>query len=445
MELPHLETLRSIFSGEIILPGDSQYEKASSTIMSKGSPAVILRPTSAQEVATAIQYARDNSLVLSVKSGGHSGLGFSTNTGGVVIDVMALNQVEVVDADKHLVKVGSGAVWVDVAKALQPHHLAISSGDTQTVGVGGLTLGGGIGWMVRKVGLALDSLVGAELVTADGQILHLSQTENPDLFWAIRGGGGNFGIITSFEFTAHPTGKVMAGKINYDLDNLSQVLTGWRDTMRTAPEELTTMMLIMPSFAGNPPMAIIICCFAGDDEAAATKVLAPLQQLGTVLHQDLQLKEYAEVLEEAHPPEGIKVIAKDVFVEDFSDELIQDIVSMTKEATFPVLQIRSLGGAMNRVASDATAFAHRRSEILLLGASFIPLTATETEIEAALKPWQKLAVYGSGVYLNLLTDLNDEDMTAAYPSATHERLAKIKKQYDPENVFNQNFNIKPMG
>jgi FAD/FMN-containing dehydrogenase len=443
MEPPHLQTLKQHFSGQIILPGDSDYDKASSTLMSKGAPALVVRPKDAKDVAAAIKYASDNSLLLSVKSGGHSGLSFSTNTGGLVIDLASLNQVEIIDLEKRLVRVGAGAVWVEVAQTLAPHHLAISSGDTKTVGVGGLTLGGGIGWMVRKVGLALDNLVGAEIVTADGQILHLSQTENPELFWAIRGGGGNFGVVTSFEFVAHPVPNVFAGTITYSLENVSELLTGWRDIMRSAPEELTTMVLVMPSFGGNPPMFMIMCCFAGDDEATAMKALEPLQKLGKLVKQDIKSKEYVAVLEEAHPPQGIKVVAKDVFVKDFSDQLIAEITTLCQASTFPVLQIRSLGGALNRVASNATAFAHRDAEILLLGAHFIPLTAAEAETQEILKPWRKLATFGSGVYANLLTEADDHDLAEAYPASTYERLAKVKKQYDPGNLFNQNFNIKP--
>ncbi len=442
MNHPNLDPLTSVFSGEIILPGDAGYEEASTTIMSKGAPALIVRPINAKEVAAAIKFARDNSLILSIRSGGHSGLGFSNNTGGMVLDLSAMNKVEVIDADKRIVSIESGAEWGEVATTLGNHDLAISSGDTKSVGVGGLTLGGGIGWLVRKVGLALDNLLTVEIVTADGQTVRASKTENPELFWGLRGGGGNFGVATRFEFEAASVKQTYAGSIIYDLSDVEKLLIGWRDTMRAAPEELNSMLMVMPSFGGNPPSAILMCCFDGDEEQGKAAI-EPLLHLGTVMKQELKVKPYAEVLEEAHPPHGIKVIAKNVFVQEFNNELIAEIATICQAPAYPVFQIRSLGGAMNRVPADATAFAHRDSEILLVAASFVPETATEDEIFKATEPWRKVAVFGSGVYLNLLSVLDEGDFTEAYPTATFERLTKLKKQYDPNNVFNQNFNIQP--
>jgi FAD/FMN-containing dehydrogenase len=196
----NLDTLQQNFSGDIILPGAAGYGEASKTILARGAPAIVVRPKTPNDIAMAITFARDNSLILSIRSGGHSEAGFSTNTGGLMIDLAHMNTVDVIDAEKHLVCIGGGAKWGNVAKTLEAHHLAISSGDTMTVGVGGLTLGGGFGLMVRKHGLAIDSLRGAEIVTANGEVLHISTIEHPDLFWAIRGGGGNFGVVTSLNF-----------------------------------------------------------------------------------------------------------------------------------------------------------------------------------------------------------------------------------------------------
>ncbi len=440
--LLNFDAFKQKFSGQIILPADAAYANTSGVFMHTGAPALVVKPTTSEDVISAIQFARDSKLDLSVRSGGHSGPGFGTNTDGMVIDLSAINSVEIIDTERHIVRVGSGAKWIDVVMKLKEHGLALSSGDTKTVGVGGLTLGGGIGWLVRKVGLTIDCLISAEVVTVNGDVLKASAAENQDLFWAIRGGGGNFGIVTYFEFTATPLSKVFAGMVAYSLDELPNILKGWREVMRVAPEELNSTALVMPSFGGNPPGIMIMCCYAGEDEAVAMKAIEPLRKLGAVVHEDIKEKAYADVLEDAHPPAGVHIIAKNIFVKEFSDELIDQIQTLCKTA-IPILQIRSLGGAMNRVASDATAFPHRSSEVLLVSPTFAPLDATEDVITQSMKPWESLATFGDGTYANLLSTNTTEDIRSAYPQETYSRLAKIKKQYDPENVFKNNFNIQP--
>ena len=210
-----LETLRRDFGGDIIEPGGAEYESASRTLLASGNPAHVLRPGSVGDVQAGVRFAASTGLLLSVRSGGHGFAGFGTNDGGVVIDLSQLANVEIIDKERHLVRIGGGATWGQVAAALTPHGLAISSGDTKSVGVGGLTLTGGIGWKVRKHGLALDNVTAAEVVTAGGEVVHASAAENPELFWAIRGGGGNFGIVTAFDFAAHPTTDVFYGKIAF--------------------------------------------------------------------------------------------------------------------------------------------------------------------------------------------------------------------------------------
>lgn len=442
MSLSNLDTLKQDFSGEVILPGDDHYDEASKTFVHKGQPAIIVRPADTADIASVLAFATQNRLEISIRSGGHSGQGFSTNDDGMVIDLCLINKVELIDKDKHIVRLGSGAEWGEVAVALKQYGLALSSGDTRTVGVGGLSVGGGIGWIVRKYGLAIDSLMAAEVVTADGRVLRASATENPELFWAIRGAGSNFGVITYFEFVAHPVEKVYAGTIQYGLDDLPRVLKGWRDSMRTADENLTTMLVIMPSFMGNPPAAMIMCCFADDDEAAAEAALQPFKELGKIVRQDVIRKDYAEVLEEAHPPQGVKIIVHDGFVDDFSDELIQTIAAQYSNEGGPVLQIRSLGGVMNRVPANETAFAHRSSEALIVCPSFIPPNAPDQAVKGALKPWEAIAAFTSGMYGNLLGN-TEVNIQAIYPDATYRRLVQIKKTYDPENIFHNNFNIKP--
>lgn len=431
--------LEKDFSGEIIKPGDAEYASASMVMVRKGTPALILRPRTSSDVATAVRYGVEQKLTISVRSGGHSNAGFGTNNGGLVIDLEHLNEVHLIDEAQHLVRIGTGAKWVDVAKGLEEHGLALSSGDTTTVGVGGLILGAGIGWMVRKYGLTIDSMVSAEVVTADGRILQTSADENSDLFWGIRGGGGNFGVVTSVVCKTYPTSKVFAGKIVFTLDNLATVMKGWRDHMRIAPGELNTTFLIMPSFGGNPASAIILCCFVGDDHDAAMAAIDPLTKLGTVVRSDIAEKDYADVLEEAHPPQGVKIFVNNAFVNNLSDELI-DVISHQSNV---ILQIRSLGGALRNVATDATAFAHREAEVLIVAPTFVPLAASEQDIEKALRPWHAIEPFSNGGYINFFSDATEKAVAASYPTATYERLVALKRQYDPHNIFDQNVNIKP--
>lgn len=231
-----LDTLRRDFGGDIIEPGAAEYGAASRSVLTSGSPAYVLRPKSVADVRAGVRFAAGSGLLLSVRGGGHAFAGFGTNDGGIVIDLGGLAQVEVIDKERHLVRIGGGATWGQVAAALAPHGLAISSGDTKSVGVGGLTLAGGIGWKVRKYGLALDSMVAAELVTANGEVVRASAEENPELFWALRGGGGNFGIVTAFEFAAHPTTDVFHGRIAFPAAEAATVLQAGRTTCAPPPK-----------------------------------------------------------------------------------------------------------------------------------------------------------------------------------------------------------------
>jgi FAD/FMN-containing dehydrogenase len=439
---PAIKKLQSDITGEVILPGDSGYDQASTILITKGAPAVIVRPRTAADVVHAVSFARKEGLAVSVRCGGHSQAGLSTNIGGLVIDLTLMNNIEVLDKQQRTVRIGGGALWMDIAKELQRHGLALSSGDTKTVGVGGLTLVGGIGWMVRKYGLALDSLVAAEVVTADGATLRASEEEHSDLFWALRGGGGNFGVVTSFEFVAHPCRKVFAGSITYGFDNLAAILKGWRDYMRIAPEELTTTVVVMPThpaFGNMPPRVIVLCCYAGDDKQAAMSAIDPLLHLDTVVQQDIQEKEYADVLEDAPPPGDAKIVVNNTFMQQFTDEAIDAIADSPGQ----ILQIRSVGGAMNRVPPDATAFAHRNSEVFIVSPLILDPDVSDENVQAALEPWRTLASSGQGAYVNFFSEATDTEVAAGYPPATYDRLASIKKRYDPQNVFNKNYNIKP--
>jgi FAD/FMN-containing dehydrogenase len=437
--------LKSRITGQVVLPDDPAYEGLRNGIVQAGSPAVVVLPESHADVAAAIRFARDHHLKLTVRSGGHSQSGMSTNDGGMIIDLSCFNAIEVLDSQRHLVRLGAGVRWGEAAKALSEHGLAISSGDTNSVGVGGLTLGGGIGWLVRKHGLTIDSLEAAEIVTADGRALRVSAQEHPDLFWALRGGGGNFGVVTAFEFRAQPLRTVVGGMAIYDLAESESVLTKWAAAMRSAPEELNSTLVLFPGFGPQvPAQLMVLICYGGEDEAAARQAIQPLLELGTLKNQTIQAKPYYAMLEEALQPPGVKFVSQNGFVKTLNKDVIAALAANYGRPGTPILQIRSLGGAVARVSPEATAFAHRDNEAFVLAASFVPIDASpEQAAQKRAEIWEPLKAYASGAYVNFLTDASEASVAAAYPSATYARLASVKAAYDPDNVFNQNHNIIP--
>ncbi len=441
-----LADFKTRITGDVILPDNAAYDDLRNAFYQPGSPAVVVQVRTRDDIAASIQYARDNQLKLAVRSGGHSPAGLSTNDGGLVIDLSHFNTVEVLDSASGRVRIGAGGRWGDVAQALGAHGLAVSSGDTNSVGVGGLTLGGGIGWMVRKYGLAIDSLDAAEIVTADGRTLRVSADSHPDLFWALRGGGGNFGVVTSFDFCAQPITSVFGGMVSYDITSMETVLKNWTTAMRAAPEELNSTLVVFPGFGPEfPAQVMIYLCYGEDDEAAAHEAIAPLLQLGgTIQQQDIQKKLYYEMLEEAPVPAGIKPLTVNGFVKSLNDDVLGAITDNYGQPGQPIVQIRSLGGAMARVHSDATAFAHRDYEAFVLTGAFAPVDVSPEESRRIQQEsWKPMQPFASGGYINFLTDTSEISITRAYPPATYTRLASIKAEYDPNNIFNQNHNIKP--
>jgi FAD/FMN-containing dehydrogenase len=429
------------FAGSILEPGSAEYPEAATAYGVLGSPALVVRPSSAGAVAAAIGYARAQGLPVSVRSGGHSP--FSTNDGGMVIDLRDIRDVEVLDEDR--VRVGGGAVWGDVARALQPHALALSSGDTYSVGVGGLTLGGGIGWMVRQHGLAFDSLREAEVVLPSGAVVTASATAEPELFWALRGGGGNFGVVTRFTFQAHPLAGVVAGSIDVDPTRLADTLRGWRDVMRRSPEELNSTVVAMPAFGPEMPAATqVLVCFGGDDVDAAMSAIRPLLALPGVRGNDVTAKAYVEVLEEPPPPPAaMRMVDHNGFARDVDDGLITRLTTAHAAFGAAVLMVRYLRGAYNRVPADATALAYRDAEAFVVSAAFLPPEAPDEAERRIRDGWAAVADEVTGAYGNFSPHPDPEVLTRMYPPATVERLRAAKRRYDPENVLAYNHNIVP--
>jgi FAD/FMN-containing dehydrogenase len=438
--------LRRDFDGDIIEPGATEYEAASRTVLAAGTPAYVLRAASVRDVQAGVRFARESGLDLSVRGGGHGFSGFGTNTDGVVLDLGRLAEVEVVDPARHVVRIGGGATWGQVVEALAPHGLAISSGDTKAVGVGGLTLSGGIGWKVRKYGLALDSVVAADVVTAEGEVLRASADENADLFWAVRGGGGNVGIVTAFEFQAHPTTDVFFGTISFAATELATVLRGWADHLRTAPEELTSTVAFANPFLGGPNAPVqVLVAFDGDDSELAAAAIDPIRRLGTVLEDDVSLKPYGDILEEGMtPPPGIQIVTRNAFVDaDSVPKVLQILAEVGSSEGSPVIAVRSVGGAVARVPAETTAYAHRSAELMFVTTYIGPPPAVEAARPRMTELWDELGPHVSGAYANFLSSADEEDVANVYPTETYERLVEVKRRYDPENLFAGNHNVRP--
>jgi FAD/FMN-containing dehydrogenase len=441
-----LDALHRDFRGDVVEPGHAAYDEASRVVLATGSPDLVLRPRTVEDVQAAVGYAAADGHSVAVRGGGHSFSGFGTADGGVVIDLGELADVELVDAERHVVRVGGGATWGRVADALAPYGLAISSGDTRSVGVGGLTLSGGIGWKARKHGLALDQVVAAEVVTADGALLRTSAEERPELFWALRGGGGNLGVVTAFEFAAHPTTEVFFGLISFPASQAAAVLGGWAEYFRSAPEELTSNVVLANPFTGGAeaPLEIRVA-YDGEDPDAAAAALDPIRRLGTVLADDVRPMPYAEVMEEGLiPPPGIRFLVRSGFVDDESvPEVLRILTDVAAAERSPVINLRTVGGAVSRVAADATAYAHRRAALMLATSLIGPQPVVEAARPALAGIWAELAPHMNGAYANFLTTATAEDVAAVYPDDTYHRLAAVKQEYDPANLFARNHNVPP--
>jgi FAD/FMN-containing dehydrogenase len=414
------ETLGRDFGGDLIEPGMAQYESARRSVLHSGSPAYVLRPAGVADVQAGVRFAAGAGLALSVRGGGHSFSGFGTNDGGVVIDLGDLADVQVVDKDRHLVRIGGGATWGQVAAALAPHGLAISSGDTKSVA--------------------------AEVVTADGAVLRASAAEHPQLFWAIRGGGGNFGIVTAFDFLAHPTTDVFFGKITFPASDAATVLSGWADYLRTAPDELTSTVAFANPFAGGPQAPVeILVAVDGEDPRLAAGAIDPIRRLGTVTGDDVALRSYSDTLEEgAVPPPGLAFLPHSGFVDPPSVPAVLQILAEVRAAKpSPFIAVRSVGGAVSRVPADATAYAHRRAELMIVTTIAGPQPVVEAARPGLQALWQRLAPHVSGAYANFLGSATPADVAAIYPAQTYQRLATIKHRYDPDNLFAANHNVRP--
>jgi FAD/FMN-containing dehydrogenase len=333
-----------------------------------------------------------------------------------------------------------------VAVELGRHRLALSSGDTKSVGVGGLTLGGGIGWFVRERGLALDSLMAAEVVLPSGEVVTASAEEHPDLFWALRGGGGNFGVVTTFVFEAHPLDGVVFGTLDFAAEAATAVLRGWRDVMRAAPEQFNSTFLSMPAMGPGMDAAVqLIVLHPGRDGATAEHYLAQFRALPGYRGEDVAAKDYVDALDDAHPFEGETptIVGATGFTADLGDDAIDVIVEAHASMGPAVLMARYLRGAYNRVPADATAWAHRDAEVMVMTAAFLPPNAPADQVDEVHAKWEPVLAYTTGTYGNFADRAGDDITTLMYPPATLARLRGVKRAYDPQNLLRANHNVAP--
>jgi len=429
--------------------------------MHGGEPDVAVSCRTTTEVVNAVKLARDRGLRVAVRGGGHSIAGLSTINGGMLIDLAPMNGVEV-DPERKTAKVGGGALWSDVDQATQAHGLATPGGVVSDTGVAGLTLGGGYGWLRRKHGLSSDNVLEAEVVTADGQVLTASAEENPDLYWAIRGGGGNFGIVTSFTFALHPVGPEVAFSATfYPIEEYAQVLRGWRDYVEQAPDEVTTVCVGI-TFPANPelpeaihdrPVVIVGGVFVGDVDEGL-KITAPLRELGTPLFDMSGPTPFVGVQTGFDPlfPRGqLRAYWKSQYLNELSDDAIETIAAKAGERPAPLtlMNVFAMGGAIAKVGEEDTAFATRKPLYMVsIDGMWSDAADDVANVAWVRDTWNAVKEYGTGeVYLNF-TGRADEAPDAGVDSALGRnmaRLAEIKAKYDPDNFFRVNDNIAPAG
>lgn len=433
--------------GEALREQDPGYEAARRIFngMIDRRPALIVRPVDAADVATSLAYSTEHGLPVAIRGGGHNVAGNALIEGGLVIDNSQLRKVSV-DPNAQTANVEPGATWSDFDRATQAFGLATTGGLISSTGVAGFTLGGGIGWLLRRHGLACDNLIEADVVTAEGKMLRAAIDGDRDLLWALRGGGGNFGVVTRFRFQLHRLRDVTGGLLGYPRTRAIEVLRRWRDFVRDAPEDLTTIAALMTTPDGHPAVGIALC-HAGSPARAAEDLKA-LRSLGPPVADHVGTMPYATLQASLDPtaPYGVRNYWKSDFIAELTDDAIEVLVRGANRMTSPLsmVHIHQLGGAMSREPHGGSAFAHRGSAFVynLIGTWTEP-REDSIHINWARAFFDELRPYSEGAaYLNFLGDDGDERTAAAYGSSLL-RLSELKRRYDPDNVFQANQNIRP--
>jgi FAD/FMN-containing dehydrogenase len=447
-----IPALRDSFDGRVTGPGDAGYDQARKVFYGKWDrrPAAVVRPRDAQEVARVVTLAADSGAELAVRSGGHSLAGHSASDGGIVLDLSELTALEI-DRQAGTAWAQTGLTAGAYTARVGEHGLVTGFGDTGSVGIGGITLGGGVGFLVRKHGLTIDNLLAAELVCADGQVLEVDDEHHPDLFWAIRGGGGNFGVATRFRFRLHELASIVGGMLL--LPGSPEVIEGLAAAATAAPEELSLIANIMvaPPMPFLPPEAhgklvvMALLAYAGD-AGPGERAVAPFRALAAPLADMVQPMPYTGLFQGGDDIEVVEESARSLFCDRVDGATAAAIVEHLQASTAPmaVAQLRALGGAMARVPVEATAFAHRHRR-MMAGVGCIYEQAADRPAHDAWADRFAAAVRQGdpGVYVNFLGDEGPERVREAYPGPTWDRLVEVKRRYDPGNLFRRNQNIPP--
>ncbi|WP_336364156.1 FAD-binding oxidoreductase [Halalkalicoccus salilacus] len=455
---PDYETLTRRIHGEVLLPGDGGYDEARSIWngMIDRNPAVVVRPTGATDVMIAVEFARGRDLPLAVKGGGHNVAGNAVRDDGLMIDLALMNSVRV-DPTARTARVGPGATMADLDHETQAFGLATPGGVVSTTGVAGLTLGGGMGWFSREYGLAIDNLRSVDLVTAEGELVHASEDENPDLFWAIRGGSGNFGVVTSFEFDLHEIGpEVFFGPIVHPYEDAPDVFARYREFAGDAPRECCVWvnsvpappLPILPEEIHGTTVLVLIACYAGDLETGEA-VLEPLREYGDPIADAVAPTPYVDaqrMLDDLYGA-GARNYWKAANFTTLSERTIDTMIEYAERLPTPYSEIliHQVGGAVNDVASDATAYPHRDTEFVVTVAARWEEPIEDDECTAWVREcYDALAREGAvGTYVNFEGDREGRERNAYREN--YERLAEVKAEHDPENVFRMTQNVKPAG
>ncbi|MBN6042141.1 LLM class flavin-dependent oxidoreductase [Amycolatopsis sp. 195334CR] len=424
---------------EVVEPGDLAYARLRSGYLRGGAPGIVLRAATNEQVVRALAYARRHPGVpLSRRSAGHGVSGRSTNDGGIVIDVSLMNAIEVLDERTRRVRIGPGARWGEVAAALEPYGWALSSGDYGGVGVGGLATAGGIGYLAREHGLTIDHLRAVEMVLADGSAVRADDTENADLFWAVRGAGANFGIVTAFEFEVDEVGPVAFAQLTQDASDVERYLVEWGQVVEQSPRDLTSFVILPPPRGGRPAVALSHTMVHSADRETVLARLEPLAAISPMYAQDVTISSYAAVMDNASddaPVSRGEPVSRSGLLRHVTPEFAAAAARVLRSGAIGWFQLRAVGGAVADVAADATAYAHRDANF-----SLVVMGGDDEVVDAA---WELLRPFLDGLYLSFESGLRPERLAEAWPPATLSRLRELKSQYDPEGVFDDNFALTP--
>jgi FAD/FMN-containing dehydrogenase len=444
-----VQRLAGVLRGTIIRPGNAEYDPARRIFngMIDRRPSLIVRCASADDVVAAVEFAREHTLPLAVRGGGHNVAGNAVCEGGLVVDLSRMKEIDV-DPVARIAQAQAGLTWGDFDRATQAHRLATTGGFISTTGIAGLTLGGGLGWLMRKHGLACDNLRSAEVVTANGRRIVASTDENPDLLWGLRGGGGNFGIVTRFDYDLHPLESVFAGAVLYPYDHASSVLRVYRDYLQAAPDELGASLALTTLSDGSK--AVYIVLFYCGDLREGDRVTRPLREHRAPLLVDVRPRPYREIqsMSDAGFPFGLLNYWKSSFLEALPDAAIDCMVERFAAVPSPrsTAVIEHLGGAVARIGPDETAFNHRDREFnFSIISMWTDPAETGANVDWTRAYWEAMQPFATGgVYVNYLGDEGHDRVIAAYGAAKYARLLALKNAYDPTNLFRLNQNIRPM-